>query len=148
MGRYAKDTKVPVEKSRGDISAILTRYGCVRMAWATEPSGDTLHFELDGRSFRFSIIRPTSESMRTDHAHEYAYPHNIDWEAKAEQEWRRRWRAHVLLLKAKLEFVDGGDTTIVREFMANLLTPDGRTVGEVVLDGGIPQLPAVATGSS
>jgi len=98
----------------------------------------TLHQEL--QQFRMFIAKPTAVSMREQDGHRYTYPHNVDWEAKAEQEWKRRWRAHVLLIKAKLEFIEGGDTTLEQEFLPYALMKDGRTVGELINAGGLPLL--------
>lgn len=131
-----------VESSRGEITGILAKHGVVSMMWGTEPAGDVLQFSLDGRSFRFLIVKPTPEEIRRRDGGQYVYPHNIDWAQKTEQEWRRRWRAHVLLLKAKLEFIEGGDTTLEREFMPYMLAADGRTIGELVESGGVKMLGA------
>jgi hypothetical protein len=48
-------------------------------------------------------------------------------------EERRRWRAQVLLVKAKLEMIATGETTVEREFLADMLMPDSRTVGQAAL---------------
>jgi hypothetical protein len=48
----------------------------------------------------------------------------------------------VLLLKAKLEFIDGGDTTLEREFMPYLVLQDGSTVGDLIDSGHLPLLMA------
>jgi len=53
---------------------------------------------------------------------------------------RRVWRANVLLLKAKLEFIDGGDTTLEREFMPYLVMKGGKTLGDFIDGGGLLQL--------
>ena len=45
-----------------------------------------------------------------------------------EQEERRAWRLVLLLIKAKLEAVREGATTIEREFFADMLLPNGQTV--------------------
>ena len=140
MKRFADGTKVSVESSRGEISGILAKHGCERMAWGTEPVGDTLQFELGDQRFRFRIMRPTADEIRKRDSGDYVYSHNVDWKTKAEQEWRRRWRAHVLLIKAKLEFIDGGDTSLEQEFMPYLLMPNGRTLGEFVEDGGLARI--------
>jgi hypothetical protein len=54
--------------------------------------------------------------------------------AEAERLWhqaiRARWRALFVVVKAKLVAVDSGITTIEREFLADLVLPDGETVGE------------------
>lgn len=140
--RYAEGTKVSVESSRGELTGILAKHGVQRMGWMGGPEGDELMFELGGGQFRLRIDRPTAETLRRDHAGEYAYPGNIDWQAKADQEWRRRWRANVLLLKAKLEFIDGGDTTLDRELLPYRVLADGRTLEEALGTGGLKMLAA------
>ncbi len=45
-----------------------------------------------------------------------------------ESEERRRWRAQLLLIKAKLEMIATGETTVEREFLADMVLPDGGTV--------------------
>jgi len=49
-------------------------------------------------------------------------------EAKCEQASRERWRQIVLLLKAKLELVRLGVSTVEKEFMADMVLPNGETV--------------------
>lgn len=61
--RYAEGTTVTVESSRAQISGILTKHGVLRQAWASEPEGDMLHFELAGFQYRFRITRPTQDSL-------------------------------------------------------------------------------------
>lgn len=134
--RYAEGTTVSVDTSRGELSGLLTAHGCQRMAWATEPDADTLQFFLGGNGYRFRIARPTEAEViaRWDDEHPYAAAGQrakIDWRKNVDAEWRRRWRALVLLLKAKLEFVEAGDTTLEQEFMSALLVEGGaRTLGE------------------
>ena len=139
MTRYAEGTKVTVDSSRGEISGILGKHGVVRQAWASTPEADTVQFELDGGTYRLTMIRPTADSMRARDGHLYAYPQNIDWQSKAEAEWRRVWRANVLLLKAKLEFAAGdGPTSVSNELMPYRLMKDGRTLGDVIAEGKLP----------
>lgn len=124
MSRYAEGTTVSVDSSRGELTGILTKHGVMRQAWGIAPEGDTLEFEYQDRRYRFLIRKPTVEEIFE------LFPNHRDTDAKMAQEWRRRWRAHVLLLKAKLEFVDGGDRTLEEELMANLVVAGGQTLGE------------------
>lgn len=140
--RYAEGTKVTVESSRGEITGILAKHGCEVMAWGTAPDGDTLQFVLGGKSFRFKITKPTRDEVYKRDAKSYSYPANVDWDTKVAAEWRRRWRAHVLLIKAKLEFIEGGDTTLEQEFLPYAVLKDGRTVSELISSGGLPLLSA------
>lgn len=148
MGRYAEGTTVSVDQSRGEITGILARYGVVRMGWATEPEGDVLQFQLDDRNYRFRITRPTIGEVRAawDEDHPFAAPGqraNLDWAKKLDAEWRRRWRANALLIKAKLEFADGETSTVAREFLPYAVLKDGRTtLLEAIEAGGVPLLAA------
>lgn len=47
-----------------------------------------------------------------------------------EQACRSRWRALYLIVKAKLEAVEAGISTVEREFLYDIVLPDGRTAGE------------------
>lgn len=147
MARYAEATTVTVESSRGEITGILAKHGVVRMGWFSEPEADTLQFELEARAYRFRIERPSIADVQAawDEEHPYAAPGaraNIDWSTKTAAEWRRRWRANVLLLKAKLEFADGEASTVVRELLPYALLPDGRTLEEAITAGSLPLLEA------
>jgi hypothetical protein len=50
-----------------------------------------------------------------------------------ESELKRRWRALVLIVKAKLELVASGGSTFEVEFLAHTMLPNGDTVGETML---------------
>jgi hypothetical protein len=136
MSRYAEGTKVSVESSRGELSGILAKHGVVRQGWFSEPEADTLQFELKGGSYRLTIIRPTLAEVRQ------MYPNAYDHNAKLDQEWRRRWRAHVLLLKAKLEFADGEASSVARELLPYRMLASGITLEQAIADNKIPLLAA------
>ena len=141
--RFAEGTKVTVDSSRGEISGILAKHGVKRMGWfGDSDTGDELQFDLEGGSYRLSIKKPTAAALRARDGHLYTYPQNTDWEAKAEAEWRRVWRANVLLLKAKLEFIDSGDTTLDRELLPYRVLANGQTLGQVIDSGGLKMLAA------
>ena len=139
MRRYAEGTTVSVNASQGEIAGILMAHGVRKQGWMSSPDGDELMFELDGHSFRFQILKPTLTEIRRD------YPNTRDERAKLDAEWRRRWRATVLLLKAKLEFIDSGDTTLERELLPYMITAGGQTGAELVVAGKLPMLTAGAS---
>lgn len=148
--RFAQGTDVSVERSRGEISGILATHGVERQAWASAPEGDTLQFELAGFTYRFRIPRPAVADVQAawDEEHPYAAAGmraNLDWSKKVDDEWRRRWRANVLLLKAKLEFAEGEASTVVRELMPYALLQDGRTLEEAIVAGD-STVPLLGTG--
>jgi hypothetical protein len=103
-------------------------------------------FRLQGRAVRFILVMPDPNAREfTHHSRGMRTP---DAAAKAwEQATRQRWRALALVIKAKLEAVDAGITTVEDEFLAHTLLPSGQTVGEwakpevdrVYLEGGMPR---------
>jgi hypothetical protein len=108
--RYAETTKVPVEQSRNEVEKMLMRAGATRFFYGNEPGRATVGFFLDGRLIRMTLPFP-----------------NGDGDA---QEQRRRWRSLGLIVKAKLEAVASEISTIEREFMADVVLPDGSNMSE------------------
>lgn len=116
--RYAQDTKVDVGASKAELTTILRRAGAGQMLMGDDAERRLilLGFSLGGRQYRLSASteRP---SRRCD----------------AEQLEREAWRALVLIVKAKLEVVAMGQSSVEEEFLANLVLPSGDTVGSDVL---------------
>ena len=128
---YAKRTTVPISKSKTEIEALLKAHGADGFTYSTE--GDYLamvKFRMAGLYVRIVLTMPSIE--------EYARtPGNIRRPAGARQKaWdqacRQRWRALLLIIRAKLEAVQSGIATLESEFLANIILPEGRTVGEWV----------------
>lgn len=134
--RYAEGTTVSVDASRGEITGILAKHGVQRMGWMADVDRDELMFELGGGSYRLTMVKPTLTEIRK------LYPNAYNEQAKLDAEWRRRWRANVLLLKAKLEFVVSGDTTLDRELLPYRVLKGGQTVEDMITSGGLPMLSA------
>jgi hypothetical protein len=142
--RYAEGTAVPAAQSRQEIERLLAAHGVSRMAWGTGPDGDVLQFELRGHRYKFAIRRPTQIEWNKATGRGTSY-----WDIWREAEWRRRWRAHVLLLKAKIEFGEGDDEATDRELLPYLLLPDNRTLADwasgegyaEIARGGMPAFP-------
>lgn len=125
MTIYARKTTVSQEKSRVEIERLLARYKATKFASGWEADRAVILFEAHDRRVRFELLMPLMTdkaiaSRRTPKARIAAH----------EQECRRRWRALVLVIKAKLEAVETGITTFEKEFLAHILLPDGRTVGQ------------------
>jgi hypothetical protein len=146
MARYAHGTTVTVASSRGEITGILAKHGVERQAWASEPEGDTLQFELDGHVYRLKIVRPTAQTLWEQWKEDGKGPITLKYLPNDDQvnaEWRRRWRAIVLLLKAKLEFADGDTTTVARELLPYAVLKDGRTLEDAIMaNNALPLLAA------
>lgn len=113
--KYAARTVVPVDQSRREIEKTLERYGATAFAYGATPGRAMVEFVADERRVRFVVILPTTDKRGAD------------------QETRRLWRALVLSIKAKLEVVESGISTFEEEFLAHVVLPDGRTVGQATL---------------
>ena len=124
MTRYAAKTTVPVARSRDEIERVLGRYGADAFGYAWDTGRSVITFRAQGRHIRFALEIPPEA-----------------------QEERQRWRALLLVIKAKLEAVESGITDFEEEFLAHVVLPDNRTVGDwllpqveqAYLDGGMPK---------
>lgn len=93
---------------------------------------------VDGRMVRLAIPLPAPDEPRFVHPiRNGKYITSRVW-ADSEQKrlhdqaCRARWRAMVLIVKAKFEAVAAGVSTFESEFLSNIVLPDGSTVGEVM----------------
>lgn len=130
-GKYASKTNVPVERSKAEIERTLTRYGADQFAYAWSGATAIIAFAIDGRAVRISIPMPdkndkkfwTTEAGRVRKDPDAALK---EWEKAC----RQRWRAVLLVIKAKLEAVESGISSFEDEFLAHLLLPNNKTFGE------------------
>ena len=128
MTGYAANTSVSVENTRAEIERTLTRYGADAFAYATEGGKVALGFRAQGRQFRFKLTLPERGERRfTHHSRGERTPEAAfkEWE----QACRQKWRALALVIKAKLEAVSAGISTLEEEFLAHLVLPSGETMG-------------------
>lgn len=129
MTRYASDTAVSVEKSRMEIERTLQRYGADAFAYFSEANRAMVAFRMADRQIKFVLTLP-EKSLR-EFTHHSRGMRTADAALAAwEQACRQRWRALALVIKAKLEAVAAGITTVEDEFLAHTVLPDGSTVGE------------------
>lgn len=130
--RYAEGTTVPPAKSQAEIGAILARYGAASVAFGYEPGRAMVGFVAHGRQVRFTVALPTDlKEFRRTATHRY----RDDGQAQnaLDAETRRLWRSLGMVIKAKLETVASGIATFESEFLAQIVLPDGVTVGEHAL---------------
>lgn len=119
-GTYAKDTAVPVARSRDEIERTLTRYGATAFSYGYDQDRAVVMFQAQGRRVRFDVlVPPLAEFGETRDAER----------ARAQVE-RQRWRALLLVIKAKLEAVAVGIVTFEEEFLAHIVLPDGSKVAD------------------
>lgn len=109
--RFAEGTSVAIDKSRAEVETLLERHGASHVAIMRSPEESIVVFQIGVLRVRRAVQVPTQGSA----------------EAR-DREHRRRWRALVLILKAKLEMITGGESTMEREFLADMMLPNGETV--------------------
>lgn len=128
---YAAGTTVTVERSQQEIAATLTRYDVDTYTFGARPGRAVVEFVLADMPIRLAIPLPAKPAQQK--GRNPATGRTVDLHKAWEQEVREAWRALLLFLKANLEAVERGVITAEQAFMAFLLTPDGRTVGDAVL---------------
>lgn len=133
MPRYAADTSVSTDRSRQEIEAVLRRYGADAFMYGWEANRVLIGFQMAGRRIRMELRLPDPQSP----AFRYTANNRLRSENSAreayEQATRQQWRAFALVIKAKLEWVESGQSTLEREFLADIVLPDGSTVGQWTL---------------
>lgn len=139
MARYAADTQVSSDRSRAEIERTLRRYGASAFAYGWEGAVASIMFHLDDRrvKFRLPLPDPDDDEFRLTPSGKYERTPK-QAEQVYEQAVRQRWRALALVIKAKLEAVEAGISTVEDEFLSHVVLPTGQTVGEWVK----PQLSA------
>jgi hypothetical protein len=129
MGYYATQTTVPVERSNGEIERTLTRFGATAFGSIQDEHKAAIMFQARGRKIRFILPLPEPKEFQRTPSGRARHGRNAIQEAY-QQEIKRRWRALCLVIKAKLEAVESGITEFESEFLAHIMLPNGKTVGE------------------
>lgn len=132
MRRYAQNTSVSVERSREEIEKILGRYGSDAFSYATETGRAQISFRCNKKLVRFVLTLPDKEDFRRTASRGHRRDDDATYK-HWEQACRQMWRALCLVIKAKLEATEAGIATFEEEFLAYLVLPNGRTVGETAL---------------
>lgn len=129
-GRYAENTTVPAEKSRGEIERTLQRYGATAFMYGWDTDQAVIQFQAHDRHVRFLLAMPDRSAREFTHTPGKGLRRHEDQTlAEWEKACRQRWRALALVVKAKLEAVEAGITEFEDEFLAHIVLPDGGTAG-------------------
>lgn len=119
---YAYGTTVPARKTQNEITEMFERAGAEKFGTMSAKNEQSVAFALGGKMFRIGLTVSDGTA-----------PREID----------RQWRVIYLTVKAKLVAVREGVSTIEREFLAETVMADGRTMHE----WAAPQIEAMyATG--
>ena len=136
---YAERTDVSVERSKGDLERLLTAHGATGFMYAVQEGQAVIVFEARSRRVRFDLPLPAMKDEAVRYSHGGARERSAQAAREAlAQVTRARWRALVLVVKAKLESVQLGITGFEEEFLAQTVLPDGQTAGQWML----PQIAA------
>lgn len=136
MPTYAADTSVSSDKSQQEIQRTLRRYGADQFMYGWSNEHAVVGFIMNSRQIRFTLPMPDPLERRFTHTpSKGTLRSQAQAEAAYEQAVRQRWRALNLVIKAKLEAVEAGISTFDSEFLAQILLPNGQTVGEAVTPG-------------
>lgn len=130
--RFAADTSVPVDRTRAQIEKLLADHGATRFMHGWEGRSVALGFEIQNRTVRMMLVLPSHDS---DEFVKAAGRRRRTPEAARrlwEQACRSRWRALLLVIRAKLEAVAVGISTFEDEFLAWVVLPGGKTVGDTL----------------
>ena len=129
MTRYAATTSVSSAKSKAEIEALVERYGAAQFVSGWSADKAVVGFTMHGRQIKFVLTMP--DKNKREFTHHSKGPRSAGTAlAQWEQACRSRWRALLLVIKAKLEAVESGISVFEDEFMANIVLPDGQMVGE------------------
>ena len=140
-GSWVEEPRVGVATATGAVGAIVGCFvgsdmGSSVVAWSVgaansgdgvEQASSVARMINEGtiRKLRiYGAVSPTILDARN--YTETAAAQQSEWE----QARRRRWRALLRIIRANLKSVETGITTLESEFLANIVLPDGGTVGQ------------------
>ena len=128
---YAEKTTVPVSRTKADIEDLVQKYGADQFISGYRNDLAMIGFSLAGRQIRFLLPLPDKQAREFQYTPGRGQRRAEDAAHAAwEQACRSKWRALYLIIKAKLEAVEAGISTVEREFLADIMLPDGSTAGE------------------
>ena len=134
MTKYATGTGVPIERTRGEIEKVLTRFGASAFGYGWEGERHVITFVYKQMQMRFVMQTPKRNERRFTETPKGAYSRT---DAAAGKAWqmgcRENWRALLAVIRAKLVAIECGITTFEEEFLAKIVLPSNLTVFEQVL---------------
>lgn len=135
---YAKNTTVSIAKSRAEIEQLVFKYAGrdTNFSFAQMKGLAAILFTAHGRQVKFTVPTTTQEEGAEKAKHKRClHPSDAQIDAWRDKEERRRWRALLLIIKAKLEAVESGIHTFEQEFLAHIVVEDTTTIYERIVQG-------------
>lgn len=135
MGKrtFAAGTKVSVSKTEAEIKDLLRSRGATRTAFAEEEGRAVVLFDLQDRRVRFTMPLPLPVHRKFTHDGRGKQRPQAAATRAWQQACREKWRSLFLTMKAKFVSVDNQVETFEEAFLAHIVTPNGRTVGQYAL---------------
>ena len=115
-------------RSLEEIKNTLMRYGADGFGYMETPQGAGIVFKLRNREYSIQIGLPSIDQFQTTSTGRRRTENIIQQEF--EKAVRQKWRALALVVKAKLEAVESGISTVEQEFLAFTVLPDGQQFGD------------------
>lgn len=114
---YAEKTSVSVSRTKADIEDLIQRYGADQFVSGYKDDIAVIGFSMVGRQVRFLLPLPNKRDREYWYTPGRGYRRTEDAAHAAwEQACRSRWRALYLIVKAKLEAVEAGISTVSGSF--------------------------------
>lgn len=130
MSKFARYTEVTQEKTKVEIETTLRKYGAEQFISGWNNNTAAVGFRMKDRMVRFYLPMPSKEEFKKDKKKPWIIRGETEISKLIDQEQRQRWRCLLLVIKAKLEAVESGIAQFEEEFMAHIVLPNGKTVGE------------------
>jgi hypothetical protein len=133
---FAARTEVPAMRSRLELEELLERHGATGFAYAMVHGRAVVAFDLAGRRIRVELQLPDPAAPDFTHAR-HRSGHLVERPGaeavkRHQQAVRQRWRALLLVVRAKLEAVAAGIVSFEDEFLAYVVLPGGSTVSQEI----------------
>lgn len=129
-GKFALNTSVSIDKSKAELEWLLQRYGATEFAYMKSPTKAMIGFMVKGRRIQLTLELPNPKEF------ERSERGRVRTQEAAYQAWeqacRGKWRALVLIVKAKLEGIECGIVNMDSEFLAYTSLPNGKTIGDML----------------
>ena len=119
--RFAETTKVPIERTKVELEKLLRGHGAKGFVSGWDEHSDRVEFLYEGKHIRFTL------------------PREVVTRSRQEQFDRSRWRALLLVVKAKLEAVKSGIAVFEQEFLGFIVVPG---TGQTIYEHAKPRLEA------
>lgn len=144
---FAENTQVAVEKTKLELDRLLLKHGATQRGTAHDDERGiaVVFFGLSGRQIRLQVPLPKLEQFKLRAGSSWIVASREDQLRRWEQACRSRWRAMLLITKAKLEFIALGQSSVDRRSVGEFLKSG---LDEAYLNGRMPPLLGMGTGDA